>query len=59
MIADPYGEAGQLVEACEAHFRRLGLSRIEVTSGPKHAPAHPFYRHLGYTDDGVRFVKAP
>ena len=52
------GAGRKLVEACEAHFRALGLARIEVTSGPKHAPAHAFYRHLAYADDGVRFVKA-
>jgi hypothetical protein len=31
---------------------------MEVTSGPSHQPAHAFYRHLGYDDQGVRFAKS-
>lgn len=52
------GAGRLLVEAAEAHFRANGIARVEVTSGPKHAPAHGFYRHVGYAEDGVRFVKA-
>lgn len=51
------GAGRALVEAAEAHFRRRGLARLEVTSGDNHAAAHPFYRHLGYTDQGIRFAK--
>jgi len=47
-----------LVEAAEAHFRALGAQRMEITSGPAHEPAHDFYRHLGYEDQGVRFAKS-
>jgi GNAT superfamily N-acetyltransferase len=47
-----------LVEAAEAHFRALGAERMEITSGPAHDPAHDFYRHLGYEDQGVRFAKS-
>jgi len=47
-----------LVGAAEAHFRALGAERMEVTSGPTHLPAHDFYRHLGYADQGVRFAKS-
>jgi GNAT superfamily N-acetyltransferase len=47
----------RLVEAAEEYFAGLGLSRVEVTSGPMHAPAHSFYRHLAYEDQGVRFAK--
>jgi GNAT superfamily N-acetyltransferase len=47
-----------LVEAAEAHFRACGAERMEVTSGPAHQPAHEFYRHLGYDDQGVRFAKS-
>jgi GNAT superfamily N-acetyltransferase len=47
-----------LVEAAEAHFRALGAQRLEITSGPAHQPAHGFYRHLGYEDQGVRFAKS-
>lgn len=51
------GAGRALVEAAEAHFRGRGLTRLEVTSGPTHAAAHDFYRHLGYADQGVRFAK--
>ena len=52
------GIGQRLVEAAEAHFTKLGAGRIEVTSGPTHAPAYGFYRHLGYEGAGVRFAKA-
>lgn len=51
------GVGRQLVEAAEAHFAGLGVTRIEVTSGPTHEPAYGFYRHLGYLDQGLRFAK--
>ncbi len=51
------GAGRALVAAAEAHFRERGLARLEVTSGPTHAAAHDFYRHLGYIDQGVRFAK--
>jgi GNAT superfamily N-acetyltransferase len=51
------GVGRELVRAAEAYFRERGLGRLEVTSGPMHAPAHDFYRHLGYADQGVRFAK--
>jgi GNAT superfamily N-acetyltransferase len=52
------GAGRVLVEAAEAHFRAKGIGRLEVTSGENHKAAHPFYRHLGYTDQGIRFAKA-
>ncbi len=52
-----HGVGRRLVEAAEDHFRALGATRIEVTSGPSHAPAYGFYRRLGYEDQGVRFAK--
>jgi ribosomal protein S18 acetylase RimI-like enzyme len=52
-----HGVGRRLVEAAEDHFRALGATRIEVTSGPTHAPAYDFYRRLGYEDQGVRFAK--
>lgn len=52
-----HGVGRRLVEAAEAHFRALGATRIEVTSGPSHARAYDFYRRLGYEDQGVRFAK--
>lgn len=51
------GVGRRLMAAAEAHFRALGLCRVEVTSGPTHLPAHDFYRRLGYADQGVRFAK--
>jgi uncharacterized membrane protein/GNAT superfamily N-acetyltransferase len=51
------GIGGQLLRAAEEYFRGMGLGRIEVTSGPMHAPAHLFYRRHGYVDQGVRFAK--
>ena len=51
------GAGRALVEAAEAHFVAKGIARLEVTSGENHAAAHPFYRHLGYTDQGIRFAK--
>lgn len=51
------GVGGVLVAAAEQYFREQGLGRAEVTSGPTHEPAHDFYRHLGYVDQGVRFAK--
>jgi ribosomal protein S18 acetylase RimI-like enzyme len=52
------GAGRALVEAAEAHFVAKGIARLEVTSGENHAAAHPFYRHLGYTDQGIRFAKS-
>ena len=51
------GVGRRLVKAAEEYFAGLGLSRVEVMSGPLHAPAHSFYRHLSYEDQGVRFAK--
>jgi ribosomal protein S18 acetylase RimI-like enzyme len=51
------GAGRALVEAAEAHFVAKGILRLEVTSGENHAAAHPFYRHLGYTDQGIRFAR--
>jgi len=51
------GVGRRLVEAAEAHFRAFGATRMEITSGAAHQPAHGFYRHLGYEDQGVRFAK--
>ena len=52
------GAGRLLVETAEAHFHSRGIARMEVTSGDNHAAAHTFYRHLGYTDNGIRFSKA-
>jgi len=51
------GVGRELVKAAESHFRQQGLRRVEVTSGPTHEQAYPFYRRLGYADQGERFAK--
>jgi GNAT superfamily N-acetyltransferase len=51
------GAGRALMAAAEQHFRAEGYQRIEVTSGPTHAPAHAFYRHLGYRDQGIRLAR--
>jgi ribosomal protein S18 acetylase RimI-like enzyme len=51
------GIGQQLIASCERHFAALGIERIEVTSGPLHERAYPFYRRLGYQDQGIRFAK--
>ena len=60
VLSDRHGRGvGRLlVEAAEAHFLASGAERMEVTSGPTHRPAHDFYRHLGYDDQGVRFARS-
>jgi ribosomal protein S18 acetylase RimI-like enzyme len=52
------GVGRALVDAAESHFRALGATRIEVTSGLTHQPSYEFYRTLGYVDQGLRFAKA-
>lgn len=52
------GVGRQLIGAAEAYFSGLGLTRIEVTSGPTHEAAYDFYRRLGYADQGLRFGKS-
>ncbi|MDZ4863942.1 MAG: GNAT family N-acetyltransferase [Gemmatimonadota bacterium] len=47
-----------LVTAAERYCFERVVSRVEVTSGPTHLPAHQFYRQLGYGDQGVRFAKS-
>lgn len=51
------GAGRALMQAAESHFAAEGWTRVEVTSGPTHLPAHEFYRKLGYQDQGVRFAK--
>jgi ribosomal protein S18 acetylase RimI-like enzyme len=51
------GVGGMLVEASEAYFQAQAVGRVEVTSGPTHEAAYPFYRSRGYEDQGVRFAK--
>jgi GNAT superfamily N-acetyltransferase len=51
------GAGRALMAAAERHFMETGYGRVEVTSGPTHAPAHDFYRHIGYQDQGIRLAR--
>lgn len=51
------GIARMLVEAAEAYLKRLGCGMVEVTSNDRLAPAHAFYRHMGYERTSIRFCK--
>lgn len=46
-----------LVAEAERRFQARALERVEVTSGPTHSAAYPFYRARGYADQGIRFSK--
>ena len=51
------GIARMLVEAAEQQLKRLGCGIVEVTSNDRLAPAHAFYRHMGYERTSIRFFK--
>jgi len=46
-----------LVGAAEDWSRKKGCRIIEVTSNDRRAPAHAFYRHMGYERTSIRFFK--
>jgi len=51
------GVARMLVEAAEQQLKKLGCGMVEVTSNDRLAPAHAFYRHMGYERTSIRFFK--
>ena len=51
------GIARMLVEVAEQQLKRLGCGIVEVTSNDRLAPAHAFYRHMGYERTSIRFFK--
>ncbi len=51
------GVGSALVTAAENRFASLGCRRIEVTSAGHRHEAHAFYRHRGYDQQGLRFVR--
>ena len=55
--AQGLGLGRMLVEAAEEWMRRKGCTLVEVTSNDRRAPAHAFYRHLGFERSSIRFFK--
>jgi GNAT superfamily N-acetyltransferase len=55
--AQRHGLGRMLVEAAEQLLRKAGCKVVEVTSNDRRAPAHAFYRHLGYERSSIRFFK--
>lgn len=51
------GIGRRLLREVEAIARRAGACRMEVTSNPRRAEAHAFYRGCGYADGSQHFIK--
>lgn len=56
-MAQRRGVGRLLLREAEAHARKAGAVRIELTSAPHRQEAHTFYRACGYGDGALRFVK--
>jgi GNAT superfamily N-acetyltransferase len=52
------GVGASLVAEAELWLKGLGASTVIVNSGSQRGEAHRFYRRLGYSETGLRFVKA-
>lgn len=51
------GIGRRLLREVEVMARRAGACRLEVTSNPRRAEAHAFYRDCGYADGSQHFIK--
>ena len=52
-----HGIGASLVTEVERRLKELGASSVIVNSGSQRSDAHRFYRRLGYSETGLRFVK--
>ena len=60
VVAPTYRQRGigrQLLREAHVWARANGASRLEVASAAQRESAHAFYRHCGYPESGLRFVK--
>ncbi len=51
------GVGRRLLREVESRARRSGVTCLDVTSNARRTDAHEFYRHCGYDDSSLRFVK--
>jgi GNAT superfamily N-acetyltransferase len=52
------GIGALLMKRLEEWSRQQGAMAITLTSGNHRREAHDFYRHIGYQETGVRFMKS-
>jgi GNAT superfamily N-acetyltransferase len=60
VVDEPFRGRGigrRLMVRIEGWLRDQGATRLTLTSGKQRTEAHRFYRHLGYEETGLRFVK--
>lgn len=52
------GVGASLVAEAEGWLKERGVTSVIVNSGSQRSDAHHFYRRLGYSETGLRFVKS-